>query len=810
MTARRPALLLASSLAAFGPGPGVGRAVAQERAAHAARVAPACPATDESCSPLHRAVALRLSRVPLGEALARLGQAADVRISFSADRVPLGRRVSLPGLPTTLGDALASVLGGTGVGVAVATGGTVVLTPAHGGAVASVAPDDSAAAHGAQALTRVVVVTGGGPDDRAHDPTAVTVITREDLERRQVTQLSEVFRAAVPGAAGWATGPAGSALRFGSLRGASSFSLSYPKVYVDGAEVASPLHVAAVDVASVERVEIIRGPQGAALFGSDAIGGVVHIITDKGRMAPGRRLRARLSTAAGVVEGEPGRGAPPLQAHSVSVKGGGGSWAFNAGGNGYAVGPWARDAGGSGLGARLGARVTRGRFVIDGSALHASQHGATGAMGLGGGDGAVEEQELRHTVASVAMRWQPGTRVTHALTVGVDRQLVGDFVDVRMLPATPEDSALHAARGVLFRRALRYAATIALPAWRLVTGAVTLGAEQATIAREIPGDLEGGRHRSGSGGVLAQAALVARGGVHVSAGLRAERHEDFGARRGVEALPMVGVAVVRGVGALEMTGRVSYGRGIRAPSPTAAGAMRTAGAVQLANPLLGPESQRGVEAGLEVRAGQRASLQLTRYDQVAEGLVQRVPVAPGCAARACTVASEGTPVFQQQNVGVIANRGWELQGALRSGSVGLWGTVAITDSRVRRLSPGYGGDLRAGDRPLGVARRAASATIALPAGPAHLAVSATHLGPRVDYDRHALRDAVSLPPGGTRTFWRNHAPSTELAASVTVPLAPGRRVLLKVDDVFDRRAAARELLGTTPGRTTMAVLQLGF
>jgi outer membrane receptor protein involved in Fe transport len=267
---------------------------------------------------------------------------------------------------------------------------------------------------------------------------------------------------------------------------------------------------------------------------------------------------------------------------------------------------------------------------------------------------------------------------------------------------------------------------------------------------------------------------------------------------------------VRAVRGAEVTGRVSYGRGIRAPSPTAAGAMRTASAVQLANPRLGPESQRGVEAGLEVRGG-GASLQLTRYDQVAEGLVQRVPVPAPCAAAAgCPMSSEDLPVFQQQNVGVIANRGWEVQGALRAGAVGLWGTVALTDSRVRRLSPGYGGDLRAGDRPLGVARRAASATVALPTGPARLAVTAMHLGPRTDYDRHALRDAEGMPPGGTREFWRDYAPTTEWAASVALPLAPGRRVLFKVDDVFDRRAAARDVLGTTPGRTTMAALQLGF
>lgn len=790
MSARRP-VLLASSLAglALGLGPGAGRLTAQG-SAHGASGA-SCAAADDACAALARPVALRLADVPLGEALSRLGEAAGVRISFSPDRVPVARRVSLAGARTTLGAALEEVLRGTGVGIAVASGG-VVLTPPRAGAVEP------------QALDRVVV-TGGEPTG-APPAAAVTVVTREDLDRWQVTRLDEVFRAVLPGADGWATGPAGSALRFGSLRGASSFALSYPKVYVDGAEVASPLHVAAVDVASVERVEIIRGPQGAALYGPDAIGGVVHIITDKGRMAPGRHLRAHLSTAAGVVQGDDGHRTPPLQSHALSVEGSGKSWAFTAGGSSYAVGPWAPGAGGSGTGMRLGARVTRGRLVIDGSALRARQRGGGSSLGGAETDAAAGELErLDHTVSSLTARWQPSPRVAHTLTVGVDRQSIDNLLGLLPSPATREDSALVDARGVLVRRAVRYAAAIALPDASWGTGTVTLGAERATTAHDLalaPGDGSDVRRRSGSGGVLAQAAVSLRGGLHLSAGLRAEHHDDFGALHGVEALPMAGAALVRAIGRAEVTGRVSYGRGIRAPAASAAGALVTSAGVQRANPLLGPERQEGVEAGVEVRVGERGSLQVTRYDQVAEGLVQRVPVAGPRGAE--------VPAFQQQNVGVIANRGWELQSALRAGPVDLWATLALTDSRVRRVAPGYDGDLRAGDRPLGVARHAASGTAALPLGPARLALTAVRVGPRVVYDRRALRDAGHIPPGGTRAFWVDYDPYTEYGMSLGLPLAPGRKVLLKVDDLFDRRGPQRDNLGAAPGRTTVAVLQLGF
>jgi outer membrane receptor protein involved in Fe transport len=358
------------------------------------------------------------------------------------------------------------------------------------------------------------------------------------------------------------------------------------------------------------------------------------------------------------------------------------------------------------------------------------------------------------------------------------------------------------------RRAARYAASLALPEAAWGTGTVTLGAERAVIAHDLgPAAPEGAdlRRRSGTGGVLAQAALAVRGGLHLTTGLRLERHDDFGPRHGAEALPMAGAALVRAVGPAQVIARVSYGRGIRAPAPTAAQAVRTTAGIQRANPRLGPESQEGVEAGVEVQVGGRASLQVTRYDQVAEGLVQPVPVAGAAAPGA-----GGLTTYQQQNVGVIANHGWELQGALRAGPVGLRAALAITDSRVRRVAPGYDGDLRAGDRPLGVARHAASLTAAVPLGPARLALGATRVGPLVAYDRRALRAAGALTPGGTRAFWVEHDAATEYGASVGLPIGPGRRLLVKMDDVFDRRAPERDTLGAGPGRTTVAALQFGF
>src|SRR5690606_36803415 len=101
---------------------------------------------------------------------------------------------------------------------------------------------------------------------------------------------------------------------------------------------------------------------------------------------------------------------------------------------------------------------------------------------------------------------------------------------------------------------------------------------------------------------------------------------------------------------------------------------------------LRPESQTGVEGGVEWYLGDRAALALTGYVQNANGLVQQVIVDPV------------TRAIQYQNVGRIANRGVELEGSLRRGAMRAQVIFAVSDSRVRALSSTYSGDLRVGDQ----------------------------------------------------------------------------------------------------------------
>ncbi|MEM7121490.1 MAG: TonB-dependent receptor [Pseudomonadota bacterium] len=109
---------------------------------------------------------------------------------------------------------------------------------------------------------------------------AVTVITEEELEDRQIRIVSDVLRD-VPGLAVSRTGPQGAFTQV-RIRGAEG---NQTLVLIDGIEANNPAGGSEFDFANllnleIERIEVLRGPQ-SALYGSDAIGGVINIITKK-------------------------------------------------------------------------------------------------------------------------------------------------------------------------------------------------------------------------------------------------------------------------------------------------------------------------------------------------------------------------------------------------------------------------------------------------------------------------------------------------------------------------------------------------
>ncbi len=111
--------------------------------------------------------------------------------------------------------------------------------------------------------------------------TSVTVVTGEEIETRHYPTVEDALRH-VPGIEVRRSGSYGKSSAI-SIRGANP---SQVQVLIDGVRVKSPtlgqMDFAEVSPDLIERIEVIRGSQ-STLYGADAIGGVIHIITRKGR-----------------------------------------------------------------------------------------------------------------------------------------------------------------------------------------------------------------------------------------------------------------------------------------------------------------------------------------------------------------------------------------------------------------------------------------------------------------------------------------------------------------------------------------------
>lgn len=110
---------------------------------------------------------------------------------------------------------------------------------------------------------------------------SVTVIQGRQLRERQMRTVADVLRE-VAGLDVVQQGGPGSLTNV-FLRGSNS---SQTVVLIDGIQVNSPLdgafNFADLTVESIDKIEIVRGPQ-SMLYGSEAIGGVIHIFTRKGK-----------------------------------------------------------------------------------------------------------------------------------------------------------------------------------------------------------------------------------------------------------------------------------------------------------------------------------------------------------------------------------------------------------------------------------------------------------------------------------------------------------------------------------------------
>lgn len=118
------------------------------------------------------------------------------------------------------------------------------------------------------------------PVNQDQTASSVTVLTEQDFANRNATYVSDVLKT-VPSVAIGTNGGRGAVTSL-FLRGAES---NHTVVVIDGVKMnpvtGQGFDFGGLSLSNVERIEVLRGEQ-SALWGSDAMGGVIYITTKSG------------------------------------------------------------------------------------------------------------------------------------------------------------------------------------------------------------------------------------------------------------------------------------------------------------------------------------------------------------------------------------------------------------------------------------------------------------------------------------------------------------------------------------------------
>jgi len=264
----------------------------------------------------------------------------------------------------------------------------------------------------------------------------------------------------------------------------------------------------------------------------------------------------------------------------------------------------------------------------------------------------------------------------------------------------------------------------------------------------------------------------------------------FADRTGHQATGRAGLAwrAVEGV-----TVRAAAYRGWRLPTlnelyrPFRVGPDATA-----ADPLLSPETLRGVEAGVTIAPDRSLRLAATVFDNRLDDAIANVTAGagPGSFPLVGFVAANG--VYRvRRNLDAVRSRGLELDARWQPGALGLGASWSHVDARVRASGAGAALD---GLRPAQTPRDQLSGTVDYRRGGASAALTLRHLSRQYEDDQNS----------------RSLAPATTLDAYLALPVTMALAVELRAENVTDARVEAGISGANLVERATPRTLWIGL
>jgi iron complex outermembrane receptor protein len=234
-----------------------------------------------------------ISAKPLPQALNDIGRIAGLSIVFTATR-PFG----VTGRPVrgmlTAPQALATLLAGTGIGYRFTNARTVTIeppsAPAGEGAQAQAVQLDAIEVIGEGGEGFVATRSSGGTKTNTpliETPQAISVVTREQLERQKVQTVAQALRY-TPGIT---ADYRGSVNRYDVIyaRGFGGFYLQH----LDGMKLmAGQYAIPQIDPYNLERIEVLRGPS-SVLYGQNNPGGIINLVSKRPTAEPLREIQVQ-------------------------------------------------------------------------------------------------------------------------------------------------------------------------------------------------------------------------------------------------------------------------------------------------------------------------------------------------------------------------------------------------------------------------------------------------------------------------------------------------------------------------------------
>lgn len=583
----------------------------------------------------------------------------------------------------------------------------------------------------------VVVTATRGEVPTGQVGASVTVFDAAALERRGDVLVGDVLRQA-PGVAVVQNGGRGNVTSL-FVRGGEN---NYTKVLLDGIPINEPggsFNFGGLTAGHFDRIEFVRGAQ-SAVFGSDAMAGVLQLVTARGRAGAKPTLSATVT----------GGGYGSQQA-GARISGGTARTDYSVHANRYVTDN--RDpnnrfesdtfsiSAGAALTPSLTLRVV-GR-VEDGEA------GAPGQTAFGRPDLDASFTQS-HAVGGATLEYRT-TRVTQRVSYALATSEQRSSNLILDAPYTPSygnsrspfefyDFAYDA--GSRFRRHhasyqgdVRVAHAGTLPGVEVLTVAVDWDGERGTL-RDFLNDDRITPSRNNVGATLQHQHVSAR--LAITTGVRFENNASFGnsivprisasllARTGTSTFGPTRIKANGGTGIKEPTLRQSFSL-----SPS-----------DLGNPELKPEESRTWDVGLEQRLfGDRAKIEVVWFDNTFTNQIntRTISVSPF--------------MWKYFNVGRTEARGLELLADIVPiDGVRLSANHTIVDSEIIDASSEFSDVLAAGQWALRRPRHSGQAQLFVDRGRLSIDLGAAWIGRRNDSDFSSLVPAITT--GGQYTLWR--------------------------------------------------------